>query len=104
MSRLIRYSQIVKELAFQSSMPYKLGSIIVSGGKIVGRGFNSGNRTSVNNRIFAGIHAEHSAILNYVNNKPQFRQQFRQKNRFLSFNSGYTKSCQKGGLQRKKEV
>jgi hypothetical protein len=59
-----KYINKAIDLANNSTMSQKHGSILFSGGKILGCGFNSNSRTCACDRILPAMHAEIDCILN----------------------------------------
>lgn len=63
--RMNHLFMIAKNISQRSSMALKLGALVVKNGKVLGRGFNDNIRTCVNGNLYPGVHAEHSAIMDY---------------------------------------
>lgn len=67
MSRHNRYIKLAINQAQQSTMTYRHGCVVVKGGRVLAKGFNSMRYSKVINNTLCSIHAEVAALLSYDN-------------------------------------
>jgi len=66
MKKIEKYFNLATNLALESDMLYRHGSVVVKNGKVIGKGFNNYRSKCQNedgrSELFPSIHAERSAL------------------------------------------